>query len=142
LVHAAFAEAAETFGETIRRLAGDVNAVIVKGGFRLAREEECKRSVVFCKIGELGGANGGVHLGLKVIDLEFIEVAEDDVPRATGDEAGPVVEGLPVVFGKHGAALFHLDEDYGLPNIIGECGAAAVVTGLANPEFRLSTDIE
>ena len=39
-------------------------------------------------------------------------------------------------------ALFHLDEDDGLPDVIGEAGAAAVLGGLANAELGLAADIE
>jgi len=40
------------------------------------------------------------------------------------------------------AALFHLNEDDGLPDVIGEAGAAAVLGGLANAEFGFAADIE
>ena len=41
-----------------------------------------------------------------------------------------------------GAALLHFDEDDGLPDVVGEGGAAAVLVGLADAEFGVAADIE
>jgi hypothetical protein len=41
-----------------------------------------------------------------------------------------------------GPALLHLDEDEGLPDLIGESGAAAVFFGLANAELGFAADFE
>lgn len=138
LVHAALAQAAEAGGKAVGSFAGDGDAVVVEDGLGLAGEEEIEGAVVVGKGGEFGDADGGVHLGLEVIDVEFVEVAEDDVAGATGDEAGPVVEGLAVVLGEGDAALFHLDEDDGLPDKVGKGGAAAVFAVFLYAELVLA----
>ena len=84
----------------------------------------------------------GIHLRLEVIDAELVKVAEDNVARAVGDEAGPVVEGLAVVALEIHAALLHFEQDDGFPDEIGKGGAAAVFAGLADAELGLAADIE
>ena len=74
--------------------------------------------------------------------MELVEVAQHGVARAAGDEAGPVVERLAVVLGEVDAALLHFDEHDGLPDVVGEAGATAVLGGLADPAFGLAADIE
>lgn len=74
-------------------------------------------------------------LSCGVVDPELVEVGEDDVAGAAGDEAGPVVEGLAVVPGQVGAAFLHFDEDDGFPDEVGEGGAAAVFLGFSDAEF-------
>ena len=60
----------------------------------------------------------------------------------SGDEAGPVVEGLAVGAFEVGAAFFHFDEDERLPDVVGEGGAAAVFFGFADAELGLAADFE
>jgi len=139
---AALAEFFEAVGKAVGGFAGDGDAIVFKTRRGLAGEEEIQRAVVRGEIGEGDGADGRIHLRLEVIDVEFVEVAEDDVARAAGDEAGPVVEGLAVVLREIHAALFHLDEDDGPPHVVGEAGAAAVFAGLANAALGFAADIE
>ena len=108
-------------------LAGDGLVVVAEDGL-LGRRERGTRAGPSARAARRGSSSvhGRVHLGLEVVDPELVEVAEDDVARAAGDEAGPVVEGLAVVLLEVRAALLHLDEDDGLPDEVGEGGAAAV----------------
>jgi hypothetical protein len=43
---------------------------------------------------------------------------------AVGEELDPVIEGLLAGAGEIGAAFFHFDQDDGLPDVVGEGGAA------------------
>ena len=115
---------------------------LLKVGLWSPGNEEGERAPAGGQFGEGERVHGRVHLGLEVVDPEFVEVAEDDVARAVGDEAGPVVEGLAVVALEVHAALLHFDQDDGFPDEIGEGGAAAVLGGLADAEFGLAADIE
>jgi hypothetical protein len=83
-----------------------------------------------------------VHLRLEVIDAELVEVAEDNVAWAVGDQAGPVIKGLAVVALEVHAALLHFEQDDGFPDEIGKGSAAAVFGGLADAKFDLATDVE
>jgi hypothetical protein len=59
----------------------------------------------------------GIHSRLELVNAELVEVAEDDLARAVGDKAGPVVEGLTAVALEVGDALLHLEQDDGFSNI-------------------------
>ncbi len=124
---AAFDELVEALRQTGGGVAGDSDVVVVEDGLGLAGEEEGERAEVFGQIDQRDLADGRVHLRLEVVNVELVEVAQDDVARASGDEAGPVVERLTVVLGEVDAALLHLDEDDGLPDVIGEAGTAAII---------------
>lgn len=142
LRHAAFDELAEAVGEAVGGLARDDLAVVVEGGPGRAGREEGQRPPPLRQVGQHEGVLGRVEVGVEIVDAELVEVAEDDVARAVGHEAHPVVERLPVVLLERLAALFHLDEHDGFPDEVGERGAAAVLAGLADAELRRAADIE
>jgi hypothetical protein len=83
-----------------------------------------------------------VDLVVEVVDPELIEIAKDNVLRAVGDEADPVIESLAEMLGEVGAALLHLDDDDRLPDVIGERGAAAVFAGFADAQLGGAPDFE
>lgn len=96
-------------------------------------------------VGELGQADlvhRVVDLLVEVVYPELVEVAQDGVLGAAGDEANPVVECLAVVAAEVFAAFFHFDEDDGLPDVIGEAGAAPVFVGLLNAKLGLAADLQ
>ena len=132
----------EAQGELVGGLAGDGFAVVAELGGFVGREEERERAPAVGELGELDLVLGAVELGVEVVDPELVEVAEDDVLRAVGDEADPVVERLPVVLGQVGPALLHLDQDDGFPDVVGEGGAAAVFGGLADAHLGGAADVE
>ena len=66
-------------------------------GSVFGEQKECELTVVVRKLRDTNPTNWRVELFVEVVDPELVEVAEDDVARAAGDEAGPVVEGLAVV---------------------------------------------
>ena len=135
-------EAFEAGGQGVGGFAGDGDAVVVEGGFVVAGEEEGERPPARRQFGNGQRVHRGIHLRLEIIDAELVKVAEDDVARAVGDQAGPVVEGLAVVALEVHAALLHFEQDDGFPNEIGKGSAAAVLGGLADAKFDLATDIE
>jgi hypothetical protein len=104
--------------------------------------EKCERAVGGGQVGERHAAHGRIHLRLEVVDVEFVEIAEYDVTRTAGYETSPVVEGLAVVAGKFFPALFHFDQDNGLPDIVGEAGATAIFLSLANAKLWLPANVE
>ena len=69
-------------------------------------EEEGEGAPAGGELGEFYLVLGGVELGVEVVDPELVEVAEDDVRWAAGDEARPVVEGLAVMLGEVGDSPF------------------------------------
>ena len=95
-------------------------------GFRLG-EEEGERPPALRQFGQFQLVDRSIHLGFEIEDPEFVEIAQHDVARPVGDEAGPVFEGLAVVLAEIGAALLHFDEDDRFPDQIGEGGAAAIL---------------
>jgi hypothetical protein len=88
-------------------------------------KKEIEGCVACGQVREREPVNRLVELGVEVVDPEFVEVAEDDVRRAVGDEVQPVVEGLLVVFGKLRGARFHFDEAAAGPDEVGEFRAVA-----------------
>ena len=108
----------------------------------VAGEQEGERAPTGRQFGDVQRIHRGVHLRLEVIDAELVEVAEDNVARAVGDQAGPVIKGLAVVALEVHAALLHFEQDDWFPNEIGKGGAAAVLGGLADAEFNLAADVE
>ena len=104
--------------------------------------QEGERSPALWQIREREGVLGRVEVGVEIVDAEFVEVAEEDVAGAVGDEASRVIEGLAVVFLEVLAALFHFDEHDGFPDVIGEGGAAAVLVGFAEAELGGAADIQ
>ena len=135
-------QAFEAGGQRVGGFAGDGDAVVVEGGLVVAGEQEGERPPAGGQFGDGQRVHRGIHLRLEVIDAELVEVAEDDVARAVGDQAGPVVEGLAVVALEVHAAPLHFEQDDGFPDEIGKGGAAAVLGGLADAEFGLAADIE
>ncbi len=73
------------------------------------------------QLGNLDPIDGGIHLGIEVVNPELIEVAKHGVARPPGNEARPVVEGLAVVPGQVLPAFLHFDENDRLPDQIREC---------------------
>lgn len=139
---AALDEFVEAAGELGGGFAGDGDVIVGEDGRGLAGEEKRERAVSGGQIGERDAADGRIHLRFEIVDVKLVEVAEDDVARAAGDEARPVVEGLAVVAREFFPAFLHFDQDDGLPDVVGEAGAAAVLRGLADAKFRRATDIE
>jgi hypothetical protein len=84
----------------------------------------------------------GIKPSVEIVNPELIEVAEDDILRAVGDEANPVIERLAVMLAQVRAALLHLDQDDGLPDVVGETGPAAIFGCLANAKLGSTTDVE
>lgn len=115
---------------------------LTKVGLREPGARKARGSPTFRQIREGEGVFGGVEVGIEVVSAELVEVAENNEAGAVGNEAGPVIEGLAVVFLEVLAALFHFDEHDGFPNIIGEGGAAAVLVGFAEAEFGGAADVQ
>src|SRR5437016_4887426 len=107
LRHAAFNEFSEAVGKTVGGLSGDDFAVVFKCRFRRTRSKECERPPTHRNIGERERVFGRVEVGVEIVNAEFVEVAKDDVTRAIGNKAGPVIEGLAVMLLQILAALFH-----------------------------------
>jgi hypothetical protein len=114
----------------------------LKHRFFVGGEEEGEGVVAGGEFLESEFVEGFVEVDVEVVDPEFIEVAEDGVLGAVGDEFDPVVEGLLAVEGEGDAAFFHFDEDDGFPDVVGEGGAAGVFLAGLDAEFRLAADIE
>ena len=70
----------------------------------------------FREIGEGELVLGRAEVGVEIVNSELVEVAEHDVAGPSAREAGPVIEGLPVVLLEVRAALLHLDEHDGFPD--------------------------
>ncbi len=113
-------------------------AVDAELGLLIRGEEERQRQIAVGEFGESDRVLGLGDVDVEVVDAELIEVAEDDVARPAGDQARPVVEGLLEMVGEVGAAFLHLDEDLGLPDEIGEGGAAL---GVLDPELEDSAGL-
>ena len=99
--------------------------VMAEEGLEGAREQEVQRGVAGGQIGDGHAVNRLLELGVEVVNPELVEVAEDDVGRAVGDEVEPVVEGLLVVLGELDAAGLHFDEAAARPDEVGVLGALA-----------------
>src|SRR5208283_2983650 len=112
------------------------------GGLGGAGGEEGEGTPTVRQIGEGEDVFGGVEVGIEVVNAELVKVAEEDEAGAVGDEAGPVIEGLAVVFLEGLAALLHFDEHDGFPDVIGEGGAAAVLAGFAEAELGEAADVQ
>jgi hypothetical protein len=93
-------------------------------------------------VGRGGLALFAVERVVEVVDPGLVEVAQHDALRPVGDEADPVVERLAVVLRQVCAALLHLDEHDGLPDVVGEAGAAAVLGRLADAHLGGAADVE
>jgi hypothetical protein len=83
-----------------------------------------------------------IHLRFEVVNADLVEIAEDDVAGAIGDQTGPVVECLAVMALEVSAALLHFKQNDGFPDEVGEGDAAAVFGRLADAKFRLAADVE
>ena len=140
--HTAFDEFAETLSETIRRLARDLFAVVLKRGLGRTGREKRQRPPALRQIFQRDRVFGDVEVGVEIIDAELVEVAEHDVARAIGNEARPVIESLAVMLLQVRAALFHFHQHDGFPDVIGECRAAAVFVGFAHAEFGGAAYVE
>jgi hypothetical protein len=57
----------------------------------------------------------------------LVEIAQNYIPRAIWNCLNPVIESLPVMFGKIRARLLHFNDATGLPNQIREGGSFAIV---------------
>jgi hypothetical protein len=79
------------------------------------------------QVGQRHGIDRRIHLRLEIVDPEFVEIAQHDIARPAGNQAGPVVESLPVMPGEVRAALLHFDQHDGLPHQVGKGRAAAVL---------------
>ena len=95
---------------------------------------------VVAVLGEMGDGDlleGFAELAVEVVNPELVEVREDDVLGAVGDEFEPVVKGLLVVLGEVLAAPLHLNEEATGPDEVGELGAPrlAVFGGGFDPQF-------
>jgi hypothetical protein len=139
-IDAAFGDVTKTEGEFVGGFTSDGFAVVVEGGFLAAEEGES--APAFGEVGEGEFVFWGVDVRFEIVNPEFVEVAEDDVARAIRDEAGPVVEGLAIVFLEGFAAFLHFDEDDGFPDEVGEGGSAAVFSGFADAVFGLAARFE
>src|SRR5687768_11391819 len=84
----------------------------------------------------------GWLLTVEVVRPELIDVAQDDVLRPIGDEADPIIERLPLMFGQVRAALLHLDQDDRFPDVVCERGAAAVFGCFADAHLRGAANVE
>ena len=135
-------EFVEALGKAGGGFARDGDVIVVEDGLWLAGEEKGERAEMLREINEGDAPDGRIHLRLEIIDVELVEVAQHDVARAAWHGARPIIERLAIVFRQVHAALFHLDEDDRLPNVVGEAGAAAVLAGFANAELRLAADIQ
>lgn len=135
-------EAAKAVGKLVGSDAGNGNAIVFKRRFEIFRKEEGQRSPAIGEFDKGDLVFRRVHLSFEVVNPEFIKVAEDNVTGAIGDEADPVVEGLAVVLLKVFAALFHFDEDNGLPNQIGKRSSAAILSRFANADFEVAANIK
>ncbi len=130
-VHLAGDQLVEAGGQPVGGLAGDGLLVVAEGGLLAVGKQERQRPVAPRQVLDRELIDRRVHLGLEVVDPELVEVAEDDVARPAGHQAGPVVERLAVMAPQVLAAAFHLDQHDRLPDQIGEGGAAGV--GLLDP---------
>ena len=135
-------QALETVGQRVGGFLGDGDAVVVEGRLVVAGEQEGERSPTRRQFGNGQRVHRGIHLRLEVIDAELVKVAEDNVARAVGDKAGPVVEGLAVVALEVHAALLHFEQDDRLPDQVGKGGATAVFGSLADAEFGLAAYVK
>src|ERR1035438_4807476 len=81
--------------------------------------------MAFGQVRDGDAVNRLMELDVEVVNPELVEVAEDDVGRAVGDEVEPVIEGLLVVFGELDAAGLHFDETAARPDEVGKPGAFA-----------------
>jgi hypothetical protein len=88
-VFAAEDERVEGVGNVFGGFAGDFDPVVAKEGLEGAREQEVQRGVAGGQIGDGNPVNRLLELGIEVVDPELVEVAEDDVGRAVGDEVKP-----------------------------------------------------
>jgi hypothetical protein len=111
-------------------------------GFSLVGKRKASGPPPLGKVFQVDDVERFIDLLVEVVDMERIEVAEDDIAGAIGDEARPVVEGLLVVLAQVDAALLHFDEDNRLPDIVGEGGAAAVFGGFLDAKLRPAADIQ
>ena len=67
------------------------------------------------------------HLLVEVVDPEFVEVAQEGIPRPVGNQIDPVVEKLVIVAAQILAAAFHFQHEARFPDEIGEpCGPAVL----------------
>ena len=142
LGHAAFHELAEAFGETIRRLARDLFAVVVEGRFGRTGRKKRQWPPALWQIFQRDDVLRGVEVGVEIVNAKLVEVAEHHVARTVGHEARPVVEGLAVVALEVGAALFHFDEYDRFPDVVGKRRAAAVFLVFADTELGRAANIE
>jgi hypothetical protein len=83
------------------RCAGGLPSVRPLRGRRWGRHGDSERlwsgsALVLEELYDADAVQRFVELNVEVLDPEVIEVAEDDVVWAAGDEAGPIVEGLAI----------------------------------------------
>ena len=83
--------------EGVGRLAGDGDAVVAEDGLDAVREEEGERVGVVGEVADNEAFDGSEERDVEVVDPELVEVAEDHVGRALGDDLRPVIEKLVVV---------------------------------------------
>jgi hypothetical protein len=134
-------QAGKERGQFVGGFAGDGLAVVTELGPGRAGREEGERPPALLEVREGQLVLGRVEVGVEVVNPELVEVAEDDVARASTGNAGPVAEGLPEVLLEVGAALLHFDQHHGFPDEVSEGCAAAVLGGFAQAEFDLAADI-
>lgn len=115
----------ESIGDTLRGLAGDGDPVVAKDGRELARVKKVQRGMAGGEFADFDAVHRLLKLGVEIINPKLVEVAQDDVGRAMGNEVEPVVEGLLVMLRELGPARFHFDEHTARPDEIGELGAVA-----------------
>jgi hypothetical protein len=137
-VFAASDKLSKDIGKNIGGLAGDLDAVVFEDRLSRVRQKEAEGRGVLREIAQEEAVNRIEKLLIKVVNPELIEIAEDDVGRAMGDDVGPVFEGLIVMFFEVLLSRFHLDEDALGPEEVGEFFAAGPAGGvLALEEFEL-----
>ena len=124
-VFASECQGVEGVCDIFRGFTRDLHPIVAEEGLGGAREKEVEGCVAGRQVAREQVIDRLVELGVEVVDPELIEVAEDDIGRAVGNEVQPVVESLLVVLGEFCAARLHFDEAAAGPDEIGEFGALA-----------------
>src|SRR5690606_25398207 len=114
-------------GKKVRSFPGDLLAIDAELWLFAGREQKGQRTPPLGQLKQLEGVLWLVEILIEVVDAQLVEIAQHDVARAAGGETEPVFERLREVAREVLAALLHFDEDDGLPDAVGEGGAAAVV---------------
>ena len=117
----------EDRGHLVRRTASDSDAIVVEEWLPLVREKEVEGLVSFREVLQRDHVDWLVELEIEVVDPEFAEVAEDDVPWPMGYEALPILECLTIVALKRLATFFHFNQKSWFPDKIGETRAFLVL---------------